>query len=245
MKEKLFLFYKRKYKCPFYQLPLGDFLGKMRWLLLCIHILLVSLLLLSVKKADACSCAPVHPQTKFCDAGFVAVIKVREVKEGNDTNPTLYRVKVKKVFKNSQDTNFVLEDEIYTPSSSAACGVYLELNKNYVVSGGVEFGKPFISLCGMIMPWESTTKRQRKGLRQLYKVGCQCQIAYTSFNRKGSVLEKANGKKCLWESEPGPLICQEQHGICLKGIDGCSWFPFPSYKNCIKEHQRNREQRRS
>lgn len=87
----------------------------------------------------------------------------------------------------------MLEDEIYTPSSSAACGVYLELNKNYVVSGGVEFGKPFISLCGMIMPWESTTKRQRKGLRQLYKVGCQCQV---SIIRKIKII--INAKKHIF-----------------------------------------------
>ncbi|XP_043477574.1 metalloproteinase inhibitor 2 [Leptopilina heterotoma] len=217
----------------------------MRWLLICIHILLVALLLLSVKEAEACSCVPAHLQTKYCLSDFVAVIKVKEVKRGNDTSPTLYMVKVKRVFKNSQGTNLVLEDEIYTPVSSAACGVYLELNKNYVVGGRWEFGRPFISLCGLVMPWETTTKRQRKGLRQLYKMGCQCQIAYTSFNRKGSVLEKSNGKKCLWESEPGPLICQEQHGVCLKGLDGCSWFPSASYKTCIKEHKLNREQRRS
>ncbi|XP_051166339.1 metalloproteinase inhibitor 3 [Leptopilina boulardi] len=217
----------------------------MRWQFLCIHILLVTLLLLTVKKTEACSCAPGHIQSKFCTSDFVAVIKVKEVVQGNNSDPTLYRVKIKRVFKNSKDTNLVLEDEIYTPSSSAACGVYLELNKNYVVGGSLERGKPFINLCGMVILWENTTKRQRKGLRQLYKLGCQCEIAYTSFNRKGSVLEKANGKKCLWESEPGPLMCQELYGVCLKGQDGCSWFPSTSYKTCIKEHKRNREQRRS
>lgn len=217
----------------------------MRWLLICINILLVALLLLSVKEAEACSCQLSHIQTKYCDSDFVAAIRVKGVNEGDYTNPTIYSVKVKEVFKYLQGTNLVLVDKIYTPSSSSFCSVKLELNQTYLVGGKWESGKPSISLCGLAMQWKNATVRQRIGLRRLYKTSCECQIPYTSFNRKASVLENSNGTKCVWESEPGPFTCQEQHGICRKGPNGCYWERSDPYKTCIQEHILNQEQRKS
>ncbi|XP_033210329.1 metalloproteinase inhibitor 3 isoform X2 [Belonocnema kinseyi] len=215
----------------------------MRWPTPYISFLLVAFLSLTVDKLEACSCAPAHPQTKFCKADFVAVIKVKDLEEGEFEN--LYRVKVKRVFKSNPEHNMILEDELWTPSTDGMCGVTLNLNMTYVVSGSMRSGKPFISICDLSMPWAKTTKRQRKGFRQLYREGCKCKIVFTPFQWKGTVLEKAGGKQCLWESEPGPLICQEEHGICMQGHGGCSWVPSVSYKNCIEQHQRHREQHRS
>lgn len=71
------------------------------------------------------------------------------------------------------------------------------------------------------------------------------QILYTHWRRKGAVLESSGGKRCLWESAPGPQDCQEKYGVCMVAPSGCSWVPSIPYKNCIKEHQRLREQQRS
>ena len=70
------------------------------------------------------------------------------------------------------------------------------------------------------------------------------QISYTHWYHKGAVFQSAGGKRCLWESSPGPQVCQERYGICMPSSAGCSWMPSVAYNKCIVQHQRQRVQQR-
>ncbi|XP_015511793.1 tissue inhibitor of metalloproteinase [Neodiprion pinetum] len=193
-------------------------------------------------KVEACSCQYSHPQTHFCQAEFVILARVMKHIPG-DSYETAYRVKIHKKFKLSHEAERSLKDGLlYTASSDGMCGVSLQRGLTYVISGHVSDGKPRFNLCGLVMPWPKVSPRQRKGFRMLYHHNCVCSIQYTAWHNKGAALANGARKQCLWESTPGPQDCQEQHGLCMKGPAGCSWFPSVAYKNCIKEHQRKREE---
>ncbi|XP_018394401.1 PREDICTED: tissue inhibitor of metalloproteases [Cyphomyrmex costatus] len=214
-------------------------------LLIWMHFLLLTLLLVSVQKAAACSCAQAHPQTKFCESDFVVVVRVKKVLPVNDYE-IAYKVKINRVFKSNPKADMALmQNLLRTPSTDSMCGVTLNVGDTYVLNGRIVSGRALISTCGLSIRWADTTTRQRKGLRQLYQQGCVCDILYTHWRRKGAVLESSGGKNCLWESTPGPQDCQEKYGVCMASHSGCSWIPSVPYKNCIKEYQRKREQQRS
>ncbi|XP_012270738.1 tissue inhibitor of metalloproteinase [Orussus abietinus] len=205
----------------------------------------LSSLVLPFQEAEACSCVPTHPQTHFCESDFVAVVRVRKFFLINEYE-IAYQVKVSRIFKATPKAELALKRGLLlTPTLDAMCGVNLDLGDTYVVSGRTNGDKPTISICGLTLRWSEVTSRQRKGFRQLYRYGCVCEILYTQWWRKGTVLESAGGKRCLWESAPGPQVCQENHGICTPGPGGCHWMPSVPYKNCIKEHRLQRGQQRS
>ncbi|XP_020298685.1 metalloproteinase inhibitor 3 isoform X2 [Pseudomyrmex gracilis] len=220
----------------------------MSQLLLLMHFLLLTVLLAPVQRVAACSCMPMHPQSKFCHSDFVVVVRVKNIttKHSVGDYEIAYKVKINRVFKSNPKADVALmQNLLWTPSSDALCGVTLNVGETYVVDGRIFSGKPFISICGLSIRWAETTSRQRKGLRQLYQQGCGCNILYTHWRRKGAVLESSGGKRCLWESIPGPQVCQEKYGVCMAdNTGGCSWAPSVPYKNCIKEYQRKRDQQR-
>ncbi|EFN65977.1 Metalloproteinase inhibitor 3 [Camponotus floridanus] len=214
-------------------------------LLLWTHFLLLTVLIAPVQRVAACSCMQAHPQTKFCESDFVAVIKVKKVLPVNEYE-IAYKVKINRVFKSNSKADIALmQNLLRTPSSSSMCGVTLQVGETYVLNGRIVSGQALISSCGLSIRWADTTSRQRKGLRQLYQPGCVCDILYTHWRRKGAVLESSGGKRCLWESTPGPQDCQEKHGVCIAASGSCSWMPSVPYKNCIKEYQHQRDQQRS
>ncbi|KAH0953043.1 hypothetical protein HN011_001320 [Eciton burchellii] len=216
----------------------------MQRLLLWMHCLLLTVLLAPVQRVTACSCMPAHPQMQFCGSDFVAVVRVKKVLAVNEYE-IAYKVKINRIFKSNPKADIALmQNFLWTPSLDSMCGVTLEVGETYVLSGRIISEKAFISLCGLSIRWADTTSRQRTGLRKLYEKGCVCDILYTHWRRKGAVLESSGGKRCLWESTPGPQDCQEKYGVCMAASSGCSWAPSVPYKNCIKEYQRHREQQR-
>ncbi|CAJ1080021.1 metalloproteinase inhibitor 2a [Xyrichtys novacula] len=132
---------------------------------------------------EACSCAPVHPQQAFCNADVVIRAKVvgeREVDSGNDIygNPIKriqYEVKQIKMFKGpNQDI-----EAVFTAPVSAVCGVTLDASgkKEYLISGKADTGGSMhVTLCDYIMPWDSLSNTQKKGLSQRYQMGCECKV---------------------------------------------------------------------
>ncbi|XP_043289706.1 tissue inhibitor of metalloproteinase [Venturia canescens] len=209
---------------------------------------LLAVLLSHVSLSDACSCTLQHPQTQFCQADFVAVVRVKQRLKVND-HEVAYKVKVHRVFKAIPKARIALERKplwLWSPATDNMCAVpFLNPGKTWVVGGRMIGGKPSLSLCNIWKLWSEVTPRQRKGFRKLYHDGCSCQISYTEWWKKGVVFESTGGKQCLWESTPGPQDCQESHGICMRGRSGCSWAPSPAYKKCIMQHQRHREQHRT
>ncbi|XP_031841394.1 tissue inhibitor of metalloproteases [Nomia melanderi] len=209
------------------------------------YFLLVALSLAPVQRVVGCSCKLNHPQTQFCYSDYVAVVRVRREKPPVYGYHTAYNVKVNKVFKewrNVNPVNFSRQEILWTASDDSLCGVRLNVSETYVIGGTIRMGQIHLSICGMAIPWSQVPPRQRRGFRGLYHRGCACDVAYTPWWRKGEDLENGGRKRCLWESEPGPKKCQEKYGICLARPGGCSWVPSVPYNECIKEHQRKREQ---
>lgn len=210
-------------------------------------LLLIALSMAPVQRVVACSCMKSHPQTQFCNADFVALVKVKKASNVNEYQVG-YSVKINKIFKVNTKTSYTAlkKNILFSPESDAMCGVQLKVGETYVVSGKVHSdGMAHISLCSIAMPWRTVTARQRKGFKFLYYRSCSCGIFFTPWWTKGVALENADGTECLWESKPGPEECQRDYGICMPGSQGCSWVASVPYKKCIKEYQQQREQQRA
>ncbi|KAJ8367543.1 hypothetical protein AAFF_G00315160 [Aldrovandia affinis] len=181
--------------------------------------------------AEACSCSPVHPQQAFCNADVVIrakVVAVQEVVSGNDIygNPIKriqYDIKQIKMFKGPAHDI----EAIFTAPSSAVCGVTLEANgkKEYLIAGRPEAdGKMHVTLCDLIMPWDTMSSTQKRGLSQRYDMGCDCKIT------RCPVLPCSISapEECLWTdwvTEKKIFGRQANHYSCIKRADGsCSWY---------------------
>ncbi|XP_060700844.1 metalloproteinase inhibitor 2a [Hemiscyllium ocellatum] len=190
------------------------------------------LLVLRVEQiAEACSCAPNHPQQAFCNADVVIRAKVvasKAVISGNDIygNPIQklqYEVKQIKMFKGPEHNI----EYIFTATSSAVCGVTLETNgkKEYLITGKLgEDGKMLITLCDFIKQWDMLTPTQKKSLNQRYQMGCDCKIT-----RCPSIpCYITSRSECLWTDwVTGKSINgrQSKHYSCVKRSDNsCAWY---------------------
>ncbi|RXN10130.1 metallo ase inhibitor 2-like protein [Labeo rohita] len=214
----------------------------------CIGTLVVLVLFRVGEIAEACSCSPVHPQQAFCNADVVIlcpcilypkthifhvirakVVGKKEVDSGNDIygNPIKriqYEIKQIKMFK-GPDRHI---DVIFTAPSSAVCGVTnLDTTgkKEYLISGKAEAnGKMHVTLCDLIMPWESMSATQKKSLSQRYQMGCDCKIT-----RCATFPCEINApEECLWTDWVTEKIIhgrQSDHYACIKRGDGsCAWY---------------------
>uniref|UniRef100_A0A8C8FH61 Metalloproteinase inhibitor 2 n=1 Tax=Oncorhynchus tshawytscha TaxID=74940 RepID=A0A8C8FH61_ONCTS len=65
---------------------------------------------------------------------------------------------------------------IFTAPSPAACGVTLDLNKEYLFTGKLETGRMYVTLCGYNPPWEDLSAAQKKSLTHRYQSGCDCKV---------------------------------------------------------------------
>ncbi|XP_023659450.1 metalloproteinase inhibitor 2-like [Paramormyrops kingsleyae] len=192
----------------------------------------VVLLLWRVEEiAEACSCAPVHPQQAFCSADVVIRAKVvsgKEVNSGNDIygNPikrTQYEIKQIKMFKGpDKDIESVL-----TAPSSSVCGVTLDYSdkKEYLIAGKAEgAGTMHVTLCDFIVPWETLSVTQKKSLIQRYEMGCGCKIT-RCISLPCTI---STPEECLWTDwlmEKTVSGDQAKHYSCIKRSDGsCSWY---------------------
>uniref|UniRef100_A0A674E725 Metalloproteinase inhibitor 2 n=1 Tax=Salmo trutta TaxID=8032 RepID=A0A674E725_SALTR len=145
--------------------------------------------------ADACKCSPPHPQQAFCDAEIV--IRAKVVGKKVVSNAIKYDIQQIKMFK---CPNQVIH-AIFTASSPAACGVTLEINKEYLFTGKLETGRMYVTLCGYNPPWEDLSAAQKNSLTHRYQSGCDCKVCvmgiivillytniYTSHFLKGIIL---------------------------------------------------------
>ncbi|XP_054615508.1 metalloproteinase inhibitor 2-like [Dunckerocampus dactyliophorus] len=171
--------------------------------------------------AQACTCGPVHPQTAFCQADVVikAQVLARKLVGGFD-KPVKYDLKQIKMFKGPNRG----VDAIYTPASSAACGVTLTNGVEYLISGRLApDGSLHGTVCDFIVPWDSLSVSQKTNLVEHYKKGCDCQITHChTFPCKLS-----RPAQCLWTDFLTNLGNREQarHFACVKRSHGsCAWY---------------------
>lgn len=92
---------------------------------------------------------------------------------------------------------------ITTSRDESTCGVHLKPGKLYVISGRVVSLRAHVNLCSFVQRWDKITKRQRKGLKLMYRHGCSCSIRMCS-----------------------------KYGRCKKTKDGCNWTTFSDTTDC-------------
>lgn len=188
--------------------------------------LFLAVLFCSIDYSQSCSCNRAHPQEHYCNSDFVILARVKKMQIVNETFypnykiPTkVYKVRVRKEFKISEKGLVALKSgKIHTPLDSSTCGVNLQVGKLYVLSGQINSLRANINLCRMALEWNTLTRRQRKGLKMMYKRGCGCQIQSCSSSSKWCNHSKSKDT-CHWWSK-----CEIEEGICLRQNHGyCAW----------------------
>ena len=84
-----------------------------------------------------------------------------EISESDDpwsAGPASYTVKVLKTFKGSLHKNEITRLE--TPANEGLCGVHLNVNGEYLLTGRKSFGPLEIMLCDWFEPWSKKTFKQ-------------------------------------------------------------------------------------
>ncbi|XP_077384098.1 metalloproteinase inhibitor 2-like [Festucalex cinctus] len=169
--------------------------------------------------ADACRCAPRHPQQVFCQADVVISAKVVRMVASAQSEVGLktikYVIKQTKMFKGPKK-NF---DAIYTASSSAACGVTLTTGIKYLLMAGLHSdGSLHITSCDFLKPWDDLSASQKK-LLKCYEMGCNCKI--TRCTDPTCTMSSPTG--CYWTDIQMEKLYQ--HYACFKkGNGSCAWY---------------------
>ncbi|XP_062566243.1 metalloproteinase inhibitor 3-like isoform X2 [Saccostrea cucullata] len=168
----------------------------------------------------ACTCFPQNPQVKFCNSGLVVKAKVLARKLGNNEfgQEVKYEVNILEDYKNGYGPNLGRRS-IYTASNSAACGSYFELNKTYIIAGGIRRGVWTTNLCAFTHRYKSLSKYQRKAFeRGIYKRNCGCKIVDCVFS--GSECPAQSNNQCIIRSNRN---CWYTQNACTKSKYGCDW----------------------
>ncbi|XP_078269911.1 metalloproteinase inhibitor 3-like isoform X2 [Rhinoraja longicauda] len=192
--------------------------------------LLLSVLLVLILRlqeiVDGCTCLPVHPQVTFCNSDIVirALVTRKRLVSFNDLEPYIqYAVKQEKMYKGFEKKKLV--EYVYTAPNSAACGLDLKTNIQYLITGQIGIrGTIHIGLCNWIVPWDDLTSLQKWNLKwNKYEMGCCCQIV-SCHNLPCSALTKT---QCAWTDlayEKTLAGSQAKNYACTKREDGsCHW----------------------
>ncbi|CAM4618930.1 unnamed protein product [Lepidochelys kempii] len=170
----------------------------------------------------ACSCAPQHPQTAFCEADvddsgrFVGVTPLSHNNSRGESVPWVrHEIKTTKIYKGFEpptDVHFV-----ETPALESVCGYQppgLLKGEEYLIMAVRQGERLTVSTCSFVRPWSRVPPSQRRGISQAYGGGCACQVV--PCNSMPCTL--SGDAQCLWtdglldRSWQGP---QAQRLACL------------------------------
>ncbi|KAH1009721.1 hypothetical protein HUJ04_002035 [Dendroctonus ponderosae] len=178
----------------------------------------LAVFLSSLSYCHACSCMISHPQDHYCRSDFVILARVKKEQITVSTGSIVYKVRVRKEFKISEKGLVALKSgKIHTSIYGSMCGVQLTIGKLYVLSGTINSLRAYVNACNMIEEWKHLTKRQRKGLKLMYKHGCSCKVKNCLYHRCNNSFKQRDS--CVWNS-----TCETLDGICLRQANGsCMW----------------------
>ncbi|XP_042171376.1 metalloproteinase inhibitor 2 [Oncorhynchus tshawytscha] len=156
--------------------------------------------------------AGVEESGLFSWLGAWFVIRAKVVGKKTVSNAIKYDIQQIKMFKCPDQVIHA----IFTAPSPAACGVTLDLNKEYLFTGKLETGRMYVTLCGYNPPWEDLSAAQKKSLTHRYQSGCDCKIIHcTSLPCPISTTDA-----CLW------MDWGTNNGrnlACIKSNGSCAW----------------------
>lgn len=224
------------------------------------QMLALFLLVVFIDVTMSCSCISTHPQEKFCYADFVmqvtlkkegkpiykkykttvtrnGVTKEKFFKESRAEEIQFYAT-IHRIFKLTNATEGLLTPDtrrvhLYTPGSESLCGVELNVNTKYLISGTVYDGKLTLDICtSWLSPWAWVSKIQRKNLQSRYADNCECQIVTVPFLNDKS----ANSASCLFKSFGMYKDCYERESACIldknSSTGECKWHNNKHMKKC-------------
>ncbi|XP_022294237.2 metalloproteinase inhibitor 3-like [Crassostrea virginica] len=183
--------------------------------------LTLGLLLVSLGGSLGCRCAPLHPQTYFCNSDFVVEAKVLAKKAGNNQfgQEVKYIVEVLKDYKNSYQP-IRGNIEIFTSGSGATCGAFFELKQKYLILGSTTRGVRITSSCSGNRLVTSLTTYQSKALRNgIYRNNCGCEIVDCTFRAECPTASK---ERCVIPDN-SDNFCYFNKDACTRSRRGCSW----------------------
>ncbi|XP_065162930.1 metalloproteinase inhibitor 3-like [Atheta coriaria] len=190
-----------------------------------------------VDRGEACSCQPRHPQQHLCSADFVILARVKRETLTNETRE--YKIKIRKEYKMSEKAYVALKfGRLVTARDDSMCGTRLEVNKVYAISGRVVTLQARIGLCDMAEKWDDLTRRQRKGLKLMYRQGCTCEIKFCPKSQSTQRGRCARTKDaCNWDTwlPDKKKDCQRNEGICLRNSKKqCIWSRNLALTTCTR-----------
>lgn len=199
----------------------------------CVRIIvLVSLLAILTPTVDACSCSPQHPQTHFCEADYVIIMRVLRKSHRLVKDHLAYKIEIKKSYKMTDAAQNVLKHgRLSTALSDSMCGVDLEVGKLYVVAGK---GSK-LTLCDYIKEYQKMSIIERRGFAGAYRKGCKCKV---NLNFTGRLVQKPDS--CQWSPFKK---CETNFSLCVpvtyrtpEGlVSHCHWRKTPPYKACLAD----------
>ncbi|XP_052679661.1 metalloproteinase inhibitor 3-like [Crassostrea angulata] len=183
-------------------------------------VLIVCVLIYVSIISEACKCFVRHPQNDFCQADYV--IKAEVLGEENVTSfEKRYKVKVLENYKSGYTSPFKYSQVwIYTTTSSAACGVQLDIGKTYVITGPKRGTKLTANTCSWNVEVSALTSFQRNALRKgYYRKNCECKIRECPHNR----CEQGDGCLAPYDNS----FCFHQNAACKQSAypTSCEWTP--------------------
>ncbi|KAK3103073.1 hypothetical protein FSP39_016265 [Pinctada imbricata] len=206
-------------------------------------VLVVMVISMVTKQLSASSCAPSHPQEKFCRADFVLRGRVLEEEltyfpETDMVSEKTYTVSVSKkghIFKGELTCGNVT---IITSGSDITSGVTMETEKEYVISGiALPDGTLLTTSCEFVVPYSMVNSHQRRGLRFKYKQGCPCKMRRCYGDDCSTMSDwSIDGDTCLWRHTNvfNPNDCYSKYTYCLNNTLGvCEWKSNRMFEDCV------------
>ena len=210
---------------------------------------IISLFLLAftVDLGLCCSCwpEPNHIQNEYCSSSFVIRGKAIKRRERRSIELTtfpyplelpittvpdpwdmikIFHVYVIEVFKAPTDANLKTGDviEAVTNAHESMCGGYLHVNKELLITGGVnEQGQMTFGYCSYLKPYNVLSNFQLEGLQGGYSCDCRVATGY-GYNVNTDSECRINVIPGLKDSE-----CLHKYGRCVLEYNKCVWDVDP------------------
>lgn len=127
-----------------------------------------------ITQSQSCECVDRPPQDHYCESAFTGQIFVKGQREVEDPDQNVYIVNVEHIFRTNDTARRVLQGgQLYTMKSSASCGVHLEANQRYIVTGYVDDGKAEIVDCGFHQVTSQVSQHVKLEFEGEYKPQCK------------------------------------------------------------------------
>ncbi|XP_060064884.1 metalloproteinase inhibitor 2-like [Ylistrum balloti] len=211
--------------------------------------LVILVIVNSLETSCTCPACPtkVHPQDAYCNGDFVIKASITDMtmvgddpETPEDDPTTQYSISIDKVFKEppvpTVEATCVVESlasnatagcffTLITLKEPQPCGVELNVDETYLISGFEEDGKLKIDECGLNIPWDEVTPHMKIGLNKRYEKNCQC---------------PTGEGKCV--ADPASAdICFCRYATCVEvQKEGCApeckWFKSRSLKQCVEDN---------